>query len=167
MLKIKVKNIRGKIDLPNIIDKGDWIDLRCAKRTTIIGPMMKKESNVVTFNNTLIPLGISIRLPKGFEAVVTPRSSTYKHYGIIQSNSIGVIDNSYCGDGDEWMFPVIAFKKTTVPENDRVCQFRIQLSQKATIWQKIKWFFSNKIKIEIVDTLNSEDRGGIGSTGTK
>lgn len=167
MIKIKVKHIRGKIDLPEIVDKGDWIDLRCAKKTTIIGPMKKKDSNVVTFNNTLIPLGVSMKLPNGYEAITCPRSSTYKHYGLIQSNSIGVIDNSYCGNDDEWQLPVIAFKKTTIPEGDRICQFRIQLSQKANIFQKINWIFSSKIKIEIVDDLDSTNRGGFGSTGVK
>jgi len=167
MIKIKVKQIRGKIELPNIINKGDWIDLRCAKKTTIIGPLKQKDNNAVTFNNTLIPLGIAMELPKGYEAIVCPRSSTYKHYGVIQSNSIGVIDNSYCGNDDEWMMPVIAFKKTTIPEGDRICQFRIQLSQKATILQKIKWLFTNKISIDIVDDLNSDNRGGFGSTGNK
>lgn len=167
MIKIKVKQIRGKIELPNIINKGDWIDLRCAKKTTIIGPLKQKDNNAVTFNNTLIPLGIAMKLPKGYEAIVCPRSSTYKHYGVIQSNSIGVIDNSYCGNDDEWMMPVIAFKKTTIPEGDRICQFRIQLSQKATILQKIKWLFTNKISIDVVDDLNSDNRGGFGSTGNK
>lgn len=167
MIKIKVKQIRGKIELPNIINKGDWIDLRCAKKTTIIGPLKQKDNNAVTFNNTLIPLGIAMKLPKGYEAIVCPRSSTYKHYGVIQSNSIGVIDNSYCGNEDEWIMPVIAFKKTTIPEGDRICQFRIQLSQKATIWQKIKWLFTSKISIDIVDDLNSDNRGGFGSTGNK
>ena len=167
MLIIKVKHIRGKIDLPTVMPKGEWIDLRCAKKTTIVGPLKQKEGNAVTFNNTLIPLGIAMKLPAGFEAVMAPRSSTYKHYGVIQSNSIGVIDNSYCGNNDEWHFPVIAFKKTTIPEGDRICQFRIQLCQNATIWQKIKWFFSPGICIDVVDDLKDEDRGGFGSTGTK
>lgn len=167
MLKIKVKYIRGEMDLPEIISKGDWVDLRCAKKTTLIGPMKQKDSNVVTFNNTLIPLGFAMKLPAGYEAVVAPRSSTYKHYGIVQSNSIGIIDNTYCGNNDEWMFPAIAFKRTTIPEGDRICQFRIQLSQKATIWQKVKWLFSNGIKIEAVEDLDAVDRNGFGSTGLK
>lgn len=167
MLKIKVRYIRGEMDLPEIIAKGDWIDLRCAKKTTLIGPMKQKDSNVVTFNNTLIPLGLAMKLPDGYEAVVAPRSSTYKHYGIVQSNSMGIIDNTYCGNNDEWMFPAIAFKKTTIPEGDRICQFRIQLSQKATVWQKIKWLFSGSIKIEVVEDLNEVDRNGFGSTGAK
>ena len=123
--------------------------------------------NPPTSNNTMIPLGVAIKLPSGFEAILSPRSSTYKHYGIIQSNSIGVVDNSYSGNDDEWMLPVIAFKKTTIPEGDRLCQFRIQLSQRATIWQKLKWLFSNKIKIVQVDSLDDKARGGFGSTGSK
>ena len=104
-------------------------------------------------------------MPDGFEAIVAPRSSTYAHYGIIQSNSIGVIDNSYCGNTDEWKFPAIAFKKTTIPQDDRICQFRIQLKQNATFWQKIKWLFNNKIKFDVVDDLSNTSRGGFGSTG--
>lgn len=167
MLTIKIKRIRDGVDLPEFIPKGDWVDLRCAQKTTIVGPMKSKDSNTIIFNNTLIPLGFAMRLPDGFEAIVAPRSSTYKHYGIIQTNSIGVIDSSYCGNEDEWMMPVLSFKKTTIPKNDRICQFRIQLSQKATIWQKIKWLFSNRIKIKVVENLNDVTRGGFGSTGAK
>lgn len=167
MLIIKIKRIRDGIDLPEFIQKGDWVDLRCAQKTTIVGPMKSKDSNTIIFNNTMIPLGFAMKLPDGFEAIVAPRSSTYKHYGVMQTNSLGIIDNSYSGNDDEWMMPVLSFKKTTIPKNDRICQFRIQLSQKATIWQKIKWLFSNKIKIEEVDNLNDISRGGFGSTGAK
>ena len=167
MLKIKVKRLIKDIALPSVINKGDWVDLRCAKRTTIVGPMKKKDSNVVVLNNTLIPLGIAMKLPDGYEAIVVPRSSTYAHYGIIQSNSMGVIDSSYCGNTDEWRFPAIAFKKTTIPFDDRICQFRIQLIQGATVLQKLKWLFTSKIMFEEVDDLNSASRGGFGSTGWK
>lgn len=167
MLTIKIKRIRDGIDLPEFISKGDWVDLRCAQKTTIVGPMKSKDSNTIIFNNTLIPLGIAMKMPDGFEAIVTPRSSTYKHYGIIQTNSLGVIDASYSGNADEWMMPVLSLKKTTIPKNDRICQFRIQLSQKATFWQKIKWLFSSKIKFEVVDNLTDNNRGGFGSTGDK
>ena len=83
------------------------------------------------------------------------------------ANSEGVIDNSYCGDEDEWRFPAIAFRDTTINKGERICQFRIQLSQKATIWQKLRWLFSNKIELVSVDKLESINRGGFGTTGVK
>ena len=108
-----------------------------------------------------------MKLPEGYEAIIAPRSSSFKNYGIVQANSIGIIDNSYSGNSDEWMLPVISFKNITINKGDRVCQFRIQLSQKATIWQKIKWLLSSGIELEEVDDLNSNNRSGFGSTGIK
>ena len=107
-----------------------------------------------------------MQLPKGFEAVVLPRSGTPK-LGIMCANSEGVIDNSYCGNDDEWRFPAIAFQSTTINKGDRICQFRVQLSQKATIWQKLRWLFSNKIELVSVDKLDGNNRGGFGSTGVQ
>ena len=95
-----------------------------------------------------------MKLPKGFEAVVLPRSSTYKNFGIIQTNHMGVIDNSYCGDNDEWKYPVVAMRNTVINVDDKICQFRIQLSQKATVWQKLKWLFCSGIKLVEVNKLN-------------
>jgi dUTP pyrophosphatase len=106
-----------------------------------------------------------MQLPRGFEAVVLPRSSTYAKYKITMVNSMGVIDNSYCGKDDIWKMPVIAQRDTFIPEGVRIAQFRIQLSQKATIWQKIKWLFSGKIKLLHVTNLDNTSRGGFGSTG--
>ena len=80
---------------------------------------------------------------------------------------MGVIDNTYCGNNDEWKYPAIALRDTIIKRGDRICQFRIQLSQKATLWQKIKWFLSSGIKIIKVDSLDNNDRGGFGSTGVK
>ena len=108
-----------------------------------------------------------MQLPKGFEAVLLPRSSTYIKFGIIAGNSEGVIDQSYCGDNDEWKFSAIALDSTTIEAGDRICQFRVQLSQKATIWQKIKWLFSSGVEIVEVDELNKRDRKGFGSTGVR
>ena len=105
-----------------------------------------------------------MKLPKGFEAVVLPRSSTFGKYNIIMTNSEGVIDNSYSGNNDEWKFPALAFQKTTIAQGQRICQFRIQLSQDATVWQKLKWLFSNGIRLERVESLDDIDRGGFGST---
>lgn len=177
-LKIKVKRLNKNIPLPHITEKGDWIDLRAAetvvldapqsgtlKTTTIDG--IKVSRRDVTFDNKLIKLGVAMQLPKGFEAVLLPRSSTYIKFGIIAGNSEGVIDQSYCGDNDEWKFSAIALDQTTIEAGDRICQFRIQLSQKATIWQKLKWLFSSGVEIVEVDKLNKKDRKGFGSTGVR
>ena len=140
-------NIRIKyftdIDKIEKITKGDWIDLRAAE-----------DAELKQGDFKLIPLGIAMKLPKGYEAHVVPRSSTYKNYGIIQTNSMGIIDEAYCGDNDQWMMPVIAMKDTTIKKNDRICQFRIVEHQP-------------KINFIEVNKLNNKDRGGFGSTGKK
>lgn len=119
---------------------GDYIDLRAAENVKIGANQFK-----------LISLGISVQLPKGYHAEVVPRSSTYKNFGIIMSNSVGIIDESYCGDNDIWMFPAIALRDTEIKVNDRICQFRLVKNR--------------DINIEVVDKLDNKDRGGIGSTG--
>lgn len=177
-LKIEVKRTSDNVSLPKVIKKGDWVDLRSADTINLKAPQagtLKKykvngietSSRDVTFNYALIPLGIAMKLPKGFEAVVLPRSSTYKNFGIIQTNHMGVIDNSYCGDNDEWKYPVVAMRNTVIYVDDKICQFRIQLSQKATVWQKLKWLFCSGIKLVEVNKLNNSNRGGLGSTGIK
>lgn len=176
-MKIKVKNIRSNQKI-EIIDKGDWIDLAVASDITLKGPIAetlhrkKGEDDVVNkFRSVIfpeavnIPLGVAMQLPKGYEAIIVPRSSTYKRYGIICVNSLGIIDYTYSGNDDEWKFPALAMRDTKIEEGCRICQFRIQLSQKATMWQKIKWIFTSKIEIEYVDHLSDTDRGGFGSTG--
>lgn len=176
-LKIKVKRINDKLPLPEIIDKGDWIDLRASETVTLKAPqagVLKKrvvdgkETSFrdVEFNTKLIKLGVAMELPKGFEALVNPRSGTPK-LKIFQTNSQAVIDNSFNGESDEWRYWMTALGETTINEGDRICQFRIQLSQKATFWQKLKWFFSSGVKIVEVDELNNPNRDGIGSTGLK
>lgn len=177
-LKIKIKRINKNLPLPEIIDKGDWIDLRAAETVTLNAPQanilkrykvkgVEERHRDVEFDSRLIRLGVAMQLPKGFEAVALSRSSTYKNFGVILGNSEGVIDQPYCGDNDEWRFNAIAFRDTTINEGDRICQFRIQLSQKATMWQKIKWLLSSGVKIVEVDELSNPDREGIGSTGLK
>lgn len=177
-LKIKVKRINKNIPLPEVIDKGDWIDLRAAETVTLNAPQanilkrhkvkgVEERHRDVEFDSRLIRLGVAMQLPKGFEAVVLSRSSTYKNFGVILGNSEGVIDQPYCGDNDEWRFNAIAFRDITINEGDRICQFRIQLSQKATMWQKIKWLLSSGVKIVEVDKLGNPDREGIGITGIK
>lgn len=139
---INIKYLTDSICKLTYIDgKSDWIDLRAAE-TVDMDPMEFK----------LIPLGIAMQLPAGYEAHVIPRSSTFKNFGIIQANSMGLIDESYCGDNDQWYFPAIALRKTTILANDRICQFRIMKHQP-------------QIEFREVDNLNNESRGGIGSTG--
>lgn len=155
-LKIKVKTFGGQT-LPKIINKGEWIDLRAN-----IDSSSHNKGDIF-----IIPLGVGMILPDGFEAIIAPRSSTPKNFGIMCANSFGVIDNSYSGNEDEWKFPAYVIEKKDIHTGDRICQFRIQLSQKATFWQKLKWLFSSGIEIEIVEKLNTINRGGIGSTGKK
>lgn len=173
-IKIKVKRINKNLELPKIIDKGDWIDLRASKSVSMIAPQAgtlqknaERSFRNVELTNAPIPLGVAMQLPKGFEAVVLPRSGTFKNFGIILANSQGVIDNSYCGDNDEWKFQAIALRDTEIKEGDRICQFRIQLSQKATMWQKLKWLLSSGVEIVEVDSLDNPNRGGFGTTGAK
>ena len=123
------------------IAKGDWIDLRAAEDL---------EMKAGSFR--LIRLGVGMILPEGYEAQVAPRSSTFKNYGILQANSIGVIDNSYCGEEDEWRLPVYAARDTVIRKNDRICQFRIVEKQPA-------------FELETVKHLRDVSRGGFGSTG--
>lgn len=141
---IKIKYHSNEIEKLTYIDgKSDWIDLRASEHVV----MKKGEFH-------LIKLGVSMQLPKGYEAVIVPRSSTYKNFGIIQTNHMGVIDETYCGDNDQWMMPAYALRDTEINVNDRICQFRIQKHQPA-------------ISFEEVDFLGNEDRGGIGSTGVQ
>lgn len=175
-LRIKIKrfkNAEGEplVGLPKIIKKGDWVDLSTAKEVTLNAPQAGtlkghdvKHRDVVS-EVTYIPLGVAMKLPDGFEAIIAPRSSAAQKMGIMSANSIGVVDNSYKGEDDQWMFPAVTLRKTSIAQNTRLCQFRIQLSQKATFWQKLKWFFASGIKLVEVESLNADNRGGLGSTG--
>ena len=138
---IRIKKVRDGVLLPEKISKGDWIDLRAAKSVVMKAGEYQ-----------LIPLGIAMELPKGYEAIVAPRSSTFKRGGILLANSIGIIDESYKGDNDEWHFPALAIRDTVITQNERICQFRIIKHQP-------------EIEFEIVDSLGNDDRGGMGSTG--
>lgn len=168
-MKIKVRLINPNCKF-EFIDKGEWIDLRASETIDLEGPYAhtlngKRDKRDVIFDYKMIPLGFAMELPKDFEAQILPRSNTFKTWGIIQWNSEAVIDSSYSGNDDIWRFPAIAFKDTTVFEGDRICQFRIQPSQKASVWTKLKWLFTNKIEFEWVDSLDNENRSGFGSTG--
>lgn len=114
----------------------------------------------------MVSLGFAMELPKGFEAIVAPRSSTYKNFNCNITNNLGIIEDTFMGDDDIWKANIIAYKDTEWKAGDRLFQFRIQLSQKATIWQKIKWLFWNgKVEFVPVKFLGNANRGGFGSTG--
>lgn len=142
METIKIIYKSDKIDELQYIDgKSDWIDLRCAEDVKMKAGEFK-----------VIKLGVAMQLPKGYEAHIVPRSSTFKNFGIILANQYGVIDETYCGNEDEWRFPAIAMMDTEIHVNDRIAQFRIERHQP-------------KIQFERVERLDGENRGGIGSTG--
>ncbi len=171
-MKIRVKIFDDSVEIPSYISKGEWVDLRSRTSVVYEGPyanILKQKDNVkqrnLVFNAVKVPLNIAVELPKGYEAIIASRSSTFKNFGMVMSNSIGVVDYSYRGDNDEWKWFGIPFRGGVVNKGDAVCQFKIQLSQKATMWQKIKWLFSNKIEFEFVDKLNDNNRGGFGTTG--
>lgn len=122
-------------------EKGDWIDLSAAEDVVMKAGEFK-----------LISLGVSMKLPEGYEALVIPRSSTFKHWGILQTNHCGLIDNSYCGDNDVWMFPALATRDVVIEKNSRICQFRIQKKME-------------EVSFTTVTTLGGTDRKGFGSSG--
>ncbi len=139
---IHIKYFSDKIERLTYIDgKSDWIDLRAAA-----------EVSLTKGEFALIPLGVAMQLPAGYEAHVVPRSSTFKNFGIIQTNHMGVIDESYCGNNDQWFMPVMAVRDTVIHINDRICQFRIMEHQPTICFKE-------------TDTLNAPNRGGHGSTG--
>lgn len=142
METIKIRYLSDKIEKLRYIDgKSDWIDLRAAEKVELKAGEFK-----------LIPLGIAMQLPKGYEAHIVPRSSTFKNFGIIQTNHCGIVDESYCGNNDQWFMPAYALRDTVIEANDRICQFRIFEHQPV-------------LKFEETDDLGNTDRGGIGSTG--
>ena len=142
MEQFKIKYFTDKIEKLAYIDgKSDWIDLRASEEVTL------KQGEFA-----LVPLGVAMELPKGYEAHIVPRSSTYKNFGVIQANHCGVVDGSYCGDNDMWRMPVIAMRDTQIHVNDRICQFRIMKNQP-------------EILFEEVEHLEGKDRGGFGTTG--
>lgn len=142
MPEIRIKYFTEEIDKLEYIDgKSDWIDLRASEDVELKAGEFK-----------LIPLGVAMELPKGYEAHLVPRSSTFKNYGILQTNSCGIIDCTYCGDEDMWRMPVYATRDTSIRKNDRICQFRIMENQP-------------KITFSQVECLGNANRGGFGSTG--
>lgn len=146
MVNVKIKyhtDVYEEDGIKYIDGKSDWIDLRSAEDVEMKAEEFK-----------LISLGISMQLPNLFEAWVVPRSSTFKNFGIIQTNSMGIIDNSYCGDNDIWKFPAYAVRDTVIHKGDRICQFRIVRNQPEITFEEVK-------------NLEGKERGGFGSTGTR
>ena len=142
MEEIKVKYFTNDIDELCYVDgKSDCIDLHLAEEVTLKAGEFR-----------LLPLGVAIALPEGYEAHIVPRSSTFKNYGILQTNSMGVVDCSYCGDNDQWRMPVYATRDVTIEKNARICQFRIMQNQPP-------------LRFTRVERLDGPDRGGFGSTG--
>jgi len=142
-MTIKIKYHNKNLEKVTAIENGDWIDLRAAETVSMMAGDFK-----------LISLGISMKLPEGYEAHVVPRSSTFKKWGVLQTNSMGVIDNSYCGENDIWRFPALAMRDTVIEEGDRICQFRIVKKMDA-------------VSFKTVEHMEDVDRGGFGSTGVK
>jgi len=141
---IEIRYLSKEIEpLTYIGGRSDWIDLRCAKETVLKKGEMK-----------LIPLGVAMKLPEGYEAHVVPRSSAFRNFGILQANSFGIVDESYAGDDDEWCFPAYAVRDTVIHVNDRICQFRIVEHQPT-------------IRFQEVEHLDGENRGGFGTTGVQ
>lgn len=141
-MNIKIKYHNPYFEKIKIIPNGDWIDLRVAERVEMKNGEFK-----------IISLGVSMKLPEGYEAHIVPRSSTFKKWGVLQVNSMGVIDNSYCGENDVWGFPALAMRDTVIDAGDRICQFRIMKKMEP-------------VEFEEVNHMEDEDRHGFGSTGT-
>ena len=163
-MKIYVKYANKTLPHLRITKKGDWIDLSAAETITLISPRTIKGAESTNVYNRFVSLGIAMKLPEGFEAIIAPRSSLFKQKGVILTNSIGIIDNSYCGDSDIWGANFLCFRDGEIVAGERILQFRIQLSQKASIIAKLKWLFTSKIKFVEVNNLGCESRGGFGST---
>lgn len=141
-MEITVKYFDGEIQRVEKIPQGDWIDLRCR---------INYEGKAGEYMQ--LPLGIAMKLPEGYEAHVLPRSSSFKKFGFIQTNSMGIIDESYCGDEDEWLLPVYFVRNGNIKKGDRICQFRIVPKMPS-------------IGFSFVHSLDQKSRGGLGTTGT-
>lgn len=142
-MTIKIKYHNQNMEKVATIPNGDWVDLRASERVEMKAGEYR-----------IIPLGVSMKLPEGYEAHLAPRSSTFKKWGILMTNSVGVIDNSYSGDNDVWGFAALAMRDTVIEEGDRIAQFRIIKKMEP-------------VEFEEVEHLDNQDRGGFGSTGEK
>lgn len=140
-MEIKIKYHNKDLEKMELVQHGDWVDLRAAERVEMKAGDFK-----------IISLGVSMKLPEGYEAHVAPRSSTFKKWGVLQANSVGVIDNSYSGENDIWGFPALAMRDTVIEAGDRIAQFRIMKKMEMIVFTE-------------VDHMEDADRGGFGSTG--
>lgn len=177
-MKIKVKLYNGQI-LPKFINEGDWVDIYTTGEISLKGPVAntlkrtrKNHQDVsvrdVEFYPQFTSLNMAMELPAGYEAHILARSSTFKKYGFVLSNTQGIIDNSFNGNEDIWGAHMIPFRDAVIPAGKAFLQFRIMLSQKASLWQRIKWLFSSgKIEFVQVEDLKNNNRGGWGSTDDK
>lgn len=140
-LTLLIKQVVPDIPIPEKIKIGDWIDL-----------YVSEDVELKQFDFKYIPLGVCIKLPEGYEAILAPRSSTFERWGVLQANSIGIFDETFCGNNDMWRFPAVALRDTVIPKGTRICQFRILKHMK-------------EVKFVEVQTMPDKDRGGWGSTG--
>ena len=138
-MKVKINTHGG----PLLAKHGEWIDLYAGEDIH----MKKDEFKIIS-------LGVSMELPEGYYAQIVPRSSTCKNYGIFMANSIGIIENNYCGDDDIWGFPAVAIRDTEIKKGTRICQFRLEKQEV-------------EVEFEQVDHLEKANRGGFGSTGAE
>lgn len=155
-LKIYVKRFDKTVELPTVNPKGDWVDLYSSV-----------DIDIKRGERMLVDLGIAIVKPSGCEGWLAVRSSTFKTWKVMQANPIGIMDQPYEGEEDHWMLNVIAFEDTHISKGDKIAQFRIAPSQKASVIDKLNWLFSQGIEIVEVDKVGDSSRGGFGTTGTK
>ena len=167
-LKVKIKLMPGG-RLPLAANKGDLFDVYANEQVTLNAPQAGvqyqsegEKYRDVKFHHALIGLGFAMEIPKGFKANLLPRSSTYGRYKLIFANGVGQIDSTYCGNNDEWKVSALALDHTLVQKGDRIAQFEIVPSCKATFWQKLKWLFTSGIEFVEVDDLGNADRHGFG-----
>lgn len=163
-LKIYYKSIDENIH-PVVLKDGEWFDLMAAEDHTFSAPHNAYNTRITQYDSYKISLGIAMSLPVGIEAILAPRSSLFEKKGLELVNSIGVIDSTYSGNSDIWNAYLKASRNCVVTKGERIVQFRLQPSQRASVWTKLKWLFTSKIEFINVDDLGRPNRGGNGSTG--
>lgn len=163
-LKIYYKSIDENIH-PVVLKDGEWFDLMAAEDHTFSAPHNAYNTRITQYDSYKISLGIAMSLPVGIEAILAPRSSLFEKKGLELVNSIGVIDSTYSGNSDIWNAYLKASRDCIVTKGERIVQFRLQPSQRASVWTKLKWLFTSKIEFINVDDLGRPNRGGNGSTG--
>ena len=163
-LKIYYKSVDENIQ-PVVLKDGEWFDLMAAEDHTFLAPHNAYNTRITQYDSYKISLGIAMSLPVGIEAILAPRSSLFEKKGLELVNSIEVIDSTYSGNSDIWNAYLKASRDCVVTKGERIVQFRLQPSQRASVWTKLKWLFTSKIEFINVDDLGRPNRGGNGSTG--